>query len=354
MRKITTLILTFAVMAQIGHAKHPDKPPPDYKPGQPKIYDSSIDDRDLFKKDDRAIFVNAEFLYWTVSAGDLDYAFKYSENPYTATNSAVGEYKLADYDFDPGFRVAVGWFNAPNYWQMYWQFTWMRIRNSNSETSDGSSTIPLVGTFNYGDFLGTLNKADSDIRFNEELGDWIITRVFVPNPHLRMKAVAGFTGGRVQEVWKVKYIDTSSHSADIYNKWKFLGIGLRAGIDFDWFMGYDIYITGKGSLASLIGKQKNTASIKNNSQNRYLQNIKYDEWRGAYNFQFLIGPSYQRSFPKNRLEIFAGYEWNSWMNVHEIIRNTRESTTLTDAVWPEINKGAFLLHGLTARMTVDF
>ncbi len=353
MRKISILLLTFTVLAQLGFAKHPDQPPPKYKPGQPKIYDSSIDDTDLFKKDARTVFVNAEFLYWTASAGDLDYAFKYSAAPYTDTNSGIGEYKLADYDYDPGFRVAIGWFNAPNYWQIFWQFTWMRIKDTDSTSSDGSATIPLVGTFHHA-FLGTLNRATSNLRFNEELGDFLVSRVFIPNPHLRMRAIAGFTGGRVQQVFKAQYRDTALNTADIYNKWRFLGVGLRAGLDFDWFMGYDIYVTGKASIASLVGKHKNTSRITNNIQNRNLQDIKYDEWRGAYNFQFLIGPSYQRSFRCNRLEIFAGYEWNSWLNVHEIIRNSRESTTLTDAIFPRINKGAFLLHGLTTRLTVDF
>jgi len=319
------------------------------------VKDPNFDDSDLFRKNACIIFANAEFLYWRADAAALEYAFQYNKAPTTATTYGLGEYKIADYEYDPGFRIALGWFNAPKYWQFYGQFTWMRITSSDSESRTSAVNQPLVGTFPQVNVLGNeLQSASSRLKLSYELGDILVSRVFNTNPHLRLRLFGGFTGGRIQQKWDVTYVDLTSQRENIYNKWKFTGIGFRLGLDIDWFWGHNFYLTGKASTAPLIGKHIYTASI--NQLSSTYEDIKYSKYRGAYNVDALLGPSYHKSFDSGRMEVLLGYELNGWFNVHEVMRpsSVALANVLTTEIISDVNNGYFLMHGLTARLTIDF
>lgn len=311
-------------------------------------------DTDLFKKDTEATFLKLEFLYWTANAGTLEYAFKYDDNLSDVdVIYGVGKFKTADYNYNPGFRISVGWFNAPKYWQVFSQFTWLKIKGKDSSLSKNSN---LVATFPQADILtDPIQKAKSDLTLNNEIGDILVSRVFIPNPHLRLRLFGGITGGRIKQKWKINYI-TAAQEEKILNQFKFLGIGLRAGLDFDWFWGKDFYLTGKTSFAPLLGKYKNLGQVFDYTNNLYYDNHRYNQFRSAYNLQFLVGPSYQKSFEKTRIEFLLAYELNSWFNVLEIIRSSRSETIHKSETEQaaSINNGALLLHGLTASFNIDF
>ncbi|KPK32216.1 MAG: hypothetical protein AMS24_04760, partial [Chlamydiae bacterium SM23_39] len=313
-------------------------------------------DADLFKKDTTVTFLDLEFLYWTANAGNLEYSFKYDKNISDVdTIYGVGKFKFADYDYNPGFRIALGWFNAPKYWQIYSQFTWVKIKGKNSSTEDISNI--LVATFPQAAILDDrLSKAKSSLKLNNEIGDILISRVFIPNPHLRLRLLGGLTGGRIKQRWKIDYIDVELQKEKVLNQFKFLGIGFRAGLDFDWFWGRNFYLTGKTSLASLAGKYKNTGKIFDYTNDLCYNNHRYNQFRGAYNLQFLMGPSYQKAFEKTRIEFLLAYELNSWFNILEVVRTSGKSIfsyPFTEEL-ANINNGALLLHGLTVKLNIDF
>jgi hypothetical protein len=317
-----------------------------------------IDDSDLFRRDEAVVYLDWEFLYWTASCGNNEYAFQYNKEINVAGSYyGLGNYKFSKYDWDPCFRVTLGWFNAPKTYRVIGQFQWIRISNTKTSFRNNNATEPLVATFPQNTLLGQeLAQAHSKIRVNNELGDFLASRVWFPNLHCRLCLFGGLTGGRIQQKWQVIYEDVIGEKESVTNRWKFTGIGFRAGINFDWFWTRNFYMTGKASFAPLVGKYKYFGKISLESGSVEHANFKYDQWRGAYNVQAYLGPSYQKSYTNNRFEIFAGYELNGWFNVHELIRNSvvTNSNYLTTEEIPRINKGLFLLHGLNIRLTVDF
>ncbi|NGX62865.1 MAG: hypothetical protein KR126chlam6_00267 [Candidatus Anoxychlamydiales bacterium] len=322
----------------------------------PADKETCFDDSDLFRKDKCVAFGNAEFLFWRADAGALEYAFQFTEAVPAGTTYGIGSYKIADYDWDPGFRVALGWYNAKSFWQLYGQFTRMRIKGSDTEDRTVAVNEPLVGTFPHNAILGAeLSSAASSLKLNHELGDVLVSRVFITNPHLRLRLFGGFTGGRIKQNWNVTYIDLNSQTERILNRWRFLGVGLRLGLDIDWFWGKDFYLTGKLSTAPLVGRHKNIGKITADTSGVAFEDIRYSKYRGAYNVDGYVGFSYQRSFQCTRFELFAGYELDSWFNVHEILRpSSITSQSLTTELPVDMSNGLFLMHGLTARVTVDF
>jgi len=311
-------------------------------------------DYDLFKKDTEVVFINADFLYWTAQAPGLEYAFKFDKLTDNATVFGVGKYKMTSYEWKPGFRVTLGWFNAPKYWNVLAEYSCIKIEGFNTAEKSSDS---IVATFPQ---LATLSQelatAKSRVVLNYNFVDLLASRVFITNPHLRLRMMGGFTSGVIDQKWNIFYTDVLNQHERVFNKWKYTGIGFRVAVDFSWYWGNNIYLTAKASNAILIGRYRYNSAISADTSGDFFDLCRFKEYRGAYNIQFLLGPSYQKNFCKNRIEIFAGYELNGWINLHEINRNsasTQANQVITEKYQTNIN-GMLLMDGLSTRLTIDF
>ncbi|NGX56588.1 MAG: hypothetical protein K1060chlam5_00831 [Candidatus Anoxychlamydiales bacterium] len=318
-----------------------------------KKYNSSIDDSNLFKKDDSVYYTNIEFLYWTAEASSLDYAIRQTKDDSIGSNLySRGEYQLAKYDWDPGFRISLGWFNAPKFWRVLLGYTYQRINGDDTSTKPSSANQYLLGTWPQ-IISNNLTTAKSNIKLDYDLIDLLLSRIFNPNEHLRIRFIGGLTAAKLRQTWSVKYQNDSSQTNDIYNKWKFYGVGLKIGSDIDWFWGHDFYLTANGFASSNIGRYHNVWRMNASIDSLERADAIYKNYRLAFHTLFLLGPSYQRSFENNRFEMFLGYELNSWFNVHEKIVSTRSTSDDPSSI-PINNSGVFSMHGLSARLTLDF
>jgi hypothetical protein len=354
----TTFLYSKKCIREIEHCIQEDEYcAPEEKCSMPKEECSALEEEDLFNKDCSAVFINGEFLYWTVSEGALDYALvTKSSSGESALSSARGDFKKAKFDWDPGFRVALGYYHREKLMNVWGEYTRLRVKNSNSATKPDDPDLYLNGTFYQ--VLNVLESARSHIRMNYDLVDFLVARVFIPNPHLRLRLLGGLTSAILKQRWNVKYYDEESFMTETKNKWKFFGGGVKIGLGIDWFWTHDFYLTGKSTFALLIGKYKNYAIQRTTLDpsdfdiNVPFRDSKYDHYRPTFTAQFIIGPSWQKTFSCSRIEIFAGYEFNGWFNLHEIYRS--EVGGLASAKETYINRELLALHGLTVRMTVDF
>lgn len=316
------------------------------KPEEEKPYDA-----DLFKKETPAFSIHASFLYWRAQEGALDYALKMTKEAPAGTSYAQGKYKTATFDGDPGFRIAMSYFRAPRYWDIWGQYTRMTSRGTNEVTAPSANGKYLVGTFP--ELISTpLSKATSSIHLNYNVADFLVDRHFVPNPHLRIRLIGGATAAWMNQNWAVRYFNDLEETTQIRNKWRFVGGGLRIGSMADWFWTDDIYLTSSFSVASLLGSYKNWASQSASNTELDPRNTRFDDVRTAFSLQFIFGPSWQKNFACCRTEIFAGYELNSWYNVQEIFRSSEGASSQAKQTWQ--NTGALALQGLTTRVTIDF
>jgi hypothetical protein len=317
------------------------------------------EEEDLFNKDYSAVFINGEFLYWTVSEGALDYAVV-MKNPAwgPGTVGAYGDFKRAEFDWDPGFRVALGYYHREKLMNVWGEYTRLRVKNSNSVTKPDDPELFLNGTFYQ--IINTLSSANSHIKMDYDVVDFLVARVFIPNPHLRLRLLGGLTGAILKQKWNVAYFaEAPDCCTRTRNKWRFFGGGFKIGLGIDWFWISDFYLTGKSVFGFLVGKYKNRATQRSRGflsetfdPNIPFRDSKYNHYRPAFTTQFLLGPSWQKSFSCSRIEIFAGYEFNGWFNLHEIYRSTIGD--LPNSKETYINRELLALHGLTVRMTVDF
>jgi hypothetical protein len=328
------------------------------KPPSKKAKDLPYD-ADLFRKDAQVYSGHAEVLAWAVSEGSLDYALKMRHASWGSLNYAQGRMETGTYDVDPGFRVALSYFRAPHYWEIKWQYTRLTSCGDNSVNAPAAEGQYLTGTWPQ-ILANPLTKATSHLHLNYNVFDWIVTRVFFPNPHLRMRVLGGAFAAWMDQDWKVRYYDDTNNSTTIRNRWHFVGGGLKAGSTVDWYWTGDLYMTGLASFGGLIGSYSNHSQQKTTYQpnpsdnpNIPLRDLSLNDTRGVFTTQVILGPSWQKNFTNSRVEAFVGFESNLWFNLQEIYRSTGSDSAF-DAKETWMNSGLLALYGLTARLTVDF
>lgn len=314
---------------------------------------------DLFKRSDQIMSAHAEFLLWSAATGDLDFCIKMRRDAWGNSNSyAQGRFENASYGLDPGFRVGLLYFRAPHFWETRWQYTRETISGKDEAKKPGSTNQFLTGTWPQV-FSAPMQKATSHIHLNYNLFEWMITRVFFPNPHLRLRLIGGSVVVWMDQDWKVRYKDDIVNTTTIRNRWEYVGAGLKMGTEFDWFWTKELYMTGWGFFGSTLGSYSNKSTQKTDFQPTPSDNTtvpirhgSYQDTRPSAFIQMLVGPSIQKNYVDYRLELFAGFELTSWFNLQEVFRSSAGAPSAAKQTW--INSSMFALYGLSTRVTLDF
>ena len=367
MKRILSFLCLASSLAATETRPHPPETqphPPSFQPSRPPPKPEEVD---LFNRNDQAFILNGEFIYWTVSEGALDYAIRMKRPAWGLPNNnnsisyAQGDMERAEFDWDPGYRFSAGYFRAPNFWEVLGQYTFIHFDGHDRlKRPPASEDRYLTGTFPH-IFTAPLQGATSDIHLHYQLVNLITNRLFFPhdNPHLRIKLGGGITAVWINQDWRVNYFSAIQNSTTIINRWRYWGIGMRGGISFDWFWGYDIYLSGTFSTALVVGHYHNHAKqetstpvITGDDPSVPVRDVRYKDYRMSFTHQFVLGPSYQKSFGSFRFEIFAGYEMTLWTNLQEVFRSTAGPADQAKETW--INDGLVALHGLTTRLSLSF
>jgi hypothetical protein len=316
-------------------------------------------DANLFRRDAQVLSGSGEFLFWTVNNGCLDYALKMKTPAWGPTNSyAQGTMESGSYNWDPGFRIGLTYFRAPRYWEVRGTYTRLSCRGSNTASKPSPDADYLTATWPQ-IIAGPLTEAESYLHMNYNLFDLNVDRYFIPNPHLRLRLVAGMVVAWIDQFWAVHYQDAVVTGSSIQNRWKFTGAGLKGGTIADWYWGRDIYITAMGMTGVLVGYYTNSSVQTTNYQPSPdynsevpVRNMQFSDTRPAFFAQMSLGPSWQKNFTHHRMEIFAGYEFTFWANINQIYHSTSGAPSYPKETW--INSSMTGLQGLTTRMTLDF
>ncbi len=316
-------------------------------------------DADLFRRDVQVYTIDVEALYWMIAEGDLDYSLVMRNPAWGPTPSyAQGDYHSARFNWEPGFRIGLSYFRAPRYWEMKVFYTRLAATGNNSSGKPEGDSVFLTGTWPQ-ITSNPLTGAKSYIHMNYNVFDLLIDRYFNPNPHLRLRLIGGMSVAWMNQNWQVSYFDASRDGTTLRNKWRYLGAGLKTGTMIDWYWGNNIYVTGTGVIGAFMGAYWNKSTQTANFQPSPLDNPKtpirnfhFFDPRPALTMQVSFGPSWQKNFDCNRMEIFAGYELNIWANLQEIYHSTAGAPMATKETW--VNSSLIALQGLTARLTFDF
>jgi hypothetical protein len=265
-----------------------------------------------------------------------------------------------NWNWQPGFRLTLGYFNAPKYWEVLGQYTWFKDKGSKRLASPGSGTqqylgvgcyLPSVGSYGAASNPVTKINASAELFYNDL--STLVSRNFYPNPHLRLKVIGGLTS-----MWTHQTTDliNTFYATDITLNSRFhskyWGVGFKMGTGADWYWGKDFYLTGKVFWSIVTGRW-NTNTQVSLSDGTLVAQPHDSSYRTSQNFQFIFGPSYQKSYEKTRLEIFVGYEFNSWLGALSAY-NYQSQSSAQSWLYPQSFFDDLTLAGVNIRLTLDF
>lgn len=306
----------------------------------------------------KSFFGSVEFLYWTLKEGDLSYAIDNSANDDfyspTVAQFAHGQVKNGHFEFRPGARASVGYYNAPNFWEITAEYTYYKTHGRDCTQGCSNPNRPLSSTLPLNlptstRFLG-LDSAECQTKFKYQLGDLFVTRVFDPNPHLRMRFISGIAAAYLRHELNNEY-KLDSFARFINDHWQYKAGGLRLGVTADWWLHWqNLYLTGKATLAGFIGSYKNVFTV--DSRQARLGLIDYKDTRFAEHIQLLVGPSWQSTCKCFYYSLLVGYEMNAWFNLQQTAFTHNFPTPYYQPLlW---NTSTMALHGLTIRLNGGF
>ncbi|MCB1106948.1 MAG: MOMP family protein [Chlamydiia bacterium] len=287
------------------------------------------------------VFLTGDFIYWTVRQDGLLYAVS------GAGAGVSGSVHGLDWNWDPGFKVGLG-FNLPHDgWDLFAEYTWIHsdARDSTEQAAVTSNLIPYWVVSGSADFL-TRASANWDVHYNNLTLD--LGRNAYLSQYMKLRLFAGLHTAWIDQDYKAEYttIANAIHRLDLDQD--FWGIGLRAGLNNSFQFTKDFSFFADLALSILWG-QFDLSRLERNTVNNVtttalntgvkphtaepVANIgagfRYDVWFSQDRFHFLLQ---------------AGWEHSLWILHNEVIKNLSE---------PD-HGGDFYLQGFTLKARFDF
>lgn len=258
--------------------------------------------------------VYGDFLYWTSQIDGLDLAIKTGPNRTSIVQ--------LDFQWDPGFRVGVGYFLDIIDWEF--DLTWTRFRSEASKKETGTLTSLWTQT----------NASSISGRFDFHY-DTLDLRLYPAYFRYRLFAFQpqiGVRGAWIDWNYTLRHANEKNFNANDYH-----AIGLLAGVKLRWIMKWGLHIYGEALASVLYGQF-------------HLKQTRLDEkfWRVRSNVHLGGGLAWSRFFRGHtmRLLLHAGYEFLTWFNQNQLYR----AIDLT----PVIDRGDLGINGLNIGAGLEF
>src|SRR3972149_11926192 len=218
---------------------------------------------------------SAAFLYWKIDQSLLDFAFAKDFPVYQANSNPdscpldglAGDEKRATFDWQPGFRLDLGYeFNASK-WILNGEYTWYHSSHANSAKTPknkGEQTCNL-GTFPFSFLVQTMagflnftpDEAQSKIDFHYNVANLTFQKRITVGTHFNLIPYFGIQGAWIEEDWKVKYmsgfVSTFANELNVKYDCDFKGGGIIVGFASEYCLGMGFSFYGDITFASMYG-----------------------------------------------------------------------------------------------------
>jgi len=196
-------------------------------------------------------WVMGDALLWQAHEENLTYAYK---SDATASFSTL---KGLDFDWDWGFRVALG-YNAPrDGWDL--SLLWTHIENHAEDhlhaDADSSNLILPVWNINDVGIGGPITQARAHWNVNLEQVDFALGKEYYVGKYLTLRPNGGLRADWIYQTYDMTYnflvVPGFPQRFNMTNR--FFGLGFFAGVDSDWMLGRGFSIYGMADFATLLG-----------------------------------------------------------------------------------------------------
>ncbi len=313
-------------------------------------------------------FLTGDFLLWKAHAGGMDYVFKGDGT----SNTQIENGKLISpkSKWDTGFRLGLGYLFPYDGWDV--QFTWTRFHTKATSSQRVEGDQFLTPSFNA--LTTSVGFASPSILIVGANGIWKLMyntldaelgRATFFSRGLSLRPFLGVRGAWIAQDLNATY--NSQAVTDAFAKVaaenNFRAVGLRGGIDLNYYFAKSWSIYGKASASLLFGTfhvnnivrpNFSPATLPDSSLSQIRENLK----RTRINFEGGGGIQWETYLDKNRyhLTLALGYEVVEWMHVNQMkepfFNTTSPVPVFTGQYIPR--RGNLDLQGGTLSARLDF
>lgn len=290
------------------------------------------------------LFITADFLWWKLYEGGTEYALKNKNAPFNA-NSIRGPIKHLNFEWEPGFKVGLGYLFGRDGWDIYLDYTRFETHAHSSASSEIEGLFPLMG-------LETSGFAKAKAHWHVEFNDIDLTlgRSYFVSKYLALHPQFGLTAAWIQQHRHAHYSNLPSSALKLNGKNNFWGIGPRIGADAQFYLGRNFSVYADAAGALLWGDFHVKEKEKNTVAGTEIYELRYNLHRMVAAIDFGMGLSFETNFNNDACHfmIKTGYEGQYWWRQNQLpifnssaVDFTRESEDLS-------------LQGLTVDFRLDF
>ncbi|NGX38838.1 MAG: hypothetical protein KR126chlam1_00153 [Chlamydiae bacterium] len=325
---------------------------------------------------DEGYFLSGEFLLWYARESNLSYAVQFSSKETPLGNDpafAPQSYKNLKTNWDPGFRIGIGWNSCWDGWDWYGHWTYFRNRRSDTSSvseygSQGNPFVPKAGETAL--FNPWQNPAATNgfISFDQMSAKW---RLFLNeidfevgykfwlSPFFTLRPFAGVRGAWTKTKWNL-----SSKREDLLECFdrfrnRYWGVGFVAGLQPGWYFCENFLLFANTDAALIWGQfeakkrenyRSNEAAYHNTSHQKFymMQAI----------LDLSVGLRWEEYWCCNRYRTALDFAWEHhiWFDHnHRVQLSSQEKVNAFSAItaFTEVN-GNLMMGGPTFRFRFDF
>lgn len=316
------------------------------------------------QENDCGFYAGGDLLYWTVNQSELDYAVDNEDSDHG--NLGKGKVHYLDFDWDVGFRLFAGYHLGWDCWDATVVYThFCEEATGSDKTSHEQDLVPTLEPPDADVEVVDRAKGDNDLDY--DVLDLVFTRPFCVSECSVLHPFFGVRGLWLDQCLKVKYsggtIEDSGFDKDVIeNDSEYRAVGLRAGLGYSVKIceGFGLHADVSGSaLAGRTDDHQRVRRFDGSEVDSDDIDIKDRQYTSLFGFQIGVGATYEACLCDCAIMLGLGYEMNQWLNTPRLRRwadggHSGENEGFSRGVTMSATDGNLLLHGLTARVSVEF
>lgn len=293
--------------------------------------------------DGYGLFITADFLWWKLYEGGTDYVFVDKKAPAVTPN--IGPMKHFNFEWQPGFKVGVGYLFEHDGWDAYADFTYFKTEASHSFESDVLRFYPLFGQESFPLF-------DLHAHWHVDFYDinLVLGRNFFVSKYLSLRPFFGLATAWIDQHRRFSGHRIFDNLIVLKGKNDFWGIGPRLGLDAQFFFCENFSLFGN-FFGDLLWGDFHVKEFEDNKTSDFeFYNLRYNLHRMVPAIGFGLGAAYETNLNGDRYHfmIKAGYENQYWWRQNQLPIFDSLSTAFER--WSE----DLSLQGLTVEFRLDF
>lgn len=328
-------------------------------------------------------FFGADLLIWTTYETNLDYAVDGADNnfysPELIETGGLGPGKMhfMDYDWDTGYRIALGYRFGCDGWDSRAVYTYFHSkahgstkgRDLSGEERSDFQLLEATLLNSQADLTIDAEKAEADKSIDYDLLDVLLSRPFclcetvITRPFFGVRALwlnqtlrAKYKGGGVSsEASSQLSSDENPRKVNWDSDWA--GAGLHAGMETNIHLCncFSLYGTIAGSI--LAGRNNSRSKHTgfqesgSNDTEQLVLDIKEKEWTAMPGFNLAAGLTWETQWCDICYLFNVGYEFFQWIQTPQIRRYGAATKSVSST---SANSGSLLMHGATINASIYF